>query len=99
MPIGSIIMTNAEKLAQIFKLLSVDTRVRIVQLLRRRSLCVTELTSKLGITLPAASQHLKLLRDAGVVKTLKRGFFVYYYLDKRKMSLLRKAASELLRIK
>ena len=91
-------MTNAENLAQIFKLLSVDARVRIVQLLRRRSLCVTKLTSQLGITRPATSQHLRLLRNAGVVKTLKRGLFVYYYLDRKRMSLLRKAANDLLRV-
>ncbi|MHC4619662.1 MAG: ArsR/SmtB family transcription factor [Planctomycetota bacterium] len=89
-------MADPEKLAQIFKLLSVDARVRIVQLLARRPFCVTELTSQLGITLPATSQHLKILRHAGLVKSQKRGFFVYYYLDKKKMSLLRKAANELL---
>ncbi len=89
-------MADAEKLARIFRLLSADARVRIVQLLKRRSLCVTELTSQLGITRPATSQHLGLLRNAGIVKALKRGFFVYYYLDKKKMSLLSKAANELL---
>lgn len=91
-------MADPEKLAQIFRLLSVDARVRIVQLLGRRSSCVTELTSQLGITRPATSQHLKILRDAGLVKNRKRGFFVYYYLDKKKLSLLRKAANELLEI-
>ena len=90
-------MADAEKLAAIFKLLSVDSRVRIVQLLRQRSLCVTEITARLGITRPATSQHLSLLRNAGLVKALKRGFFVYYHLDTKKMSLLRKAANERLK--
>ncbi|HUW19594.1 MAG TPA: metalloregulator ArsR/SmtB family transcription factor [Sedimentisphaerales bacterium] len=91
-------MADPEKLAQIFRLLSVDARVRIVQLLARRSYCVTELTSQLGITRPATSQHLRILRHAGLVKSQKRGFFVYYYLDRKKVALLRKAASELLKI-
>jgi len=91
-------MTKSETLAEIFKLLSVDARVRILQLLKQRSLCVTELTSQLGMTLPATSQHLRLLRNAGIVKTQKQGFFVYYYLDKKKMSLLKKATGELLSI-
>jgi len=91
-------MIKAETLAEIFKLLSVDARVRILQLLKRRSLCVTELTSQLGMTLPATSQHLRILRNAGIVKTQKRGLFVYYHLDKKKMSRLKKATSELLRI-
>ena len=46
-------MTKTETLAEIFKLLSVDARVRILQLLKQESLCVTELTSQLGITLPS----------------------------------------------
>jgi len=91
-------MIKAETLAKIFKLLSVDARVRILQLLKQRSLCVTELTSQLGMTLSATSQHLRPLRNAGIVKTQKRGFFVYYHLDKEKMSLFKKAASELLSI-
>ncbi len=91
-------MTKTETLAKIFKLLSVDARVRILQLLSRKSLCVTELTSQLGITLSATSQHLRLLRNAGIVSTQKQGFFVYYRLDKEKISRLNKAVGELLNI-
>jgi DNA-binding transcriptional ArsR family regulator len=40
-------MVDAEKLAGIFKLLSVEARIRIVQVLKRRGMCVTELTSQL----------------------------------------------------
>jgi DNA-binding transcriptional ArsR family regulator len=91
-------MNKAETLAEIFKLLSVDARVRILQILRQKSLCVTELTSRLGITRPATSQHLRLLRNAGIVKTQKRSYFVYYRLDRKKLLLLKKAAGELLSI-
>ncbi len=51
-------MVNAEKLAGTFKLLSVEARIRIVKALKRRAMCVTELTSQLGITHSATSQHL-----------------------------------------
>ena len=61
-------MVDAEKLARIFKLLSVEARVRIVQALKRRALCVTEITSQLGISQEATSQHLRVLKDAGIVK-------------------------------
>jgi len=91
-------MTDAQKLADTFKLLSDGPRVRILQILRRRSLCVTELTSQLGISRPATSQHLRLLRNAGVVKPIKRGLFTYYLLDRKKVLLLRKAANELLSV-
>jgi len=88
-------MVNAEKLAGIFKLLSVEARIRIVQALKRRALCVTELTSQLGISQEATSQHLRVLRDAGIVKFQKRGFHVYYSLDKQNVALMCKAISAL----
>jgi DNA-binding transcriptional ArsR family regulator len=88
-------MADAEKLAGIFKLLSVEARIRIVQALKRRALCVTELTSQLGISQEATSQHLRVLRDAGIVKFQKRGFHVYYSLDKQNVALMYKAVSAL----
>ncbi|MHC4638380.1 MAG: ArsR/SmtB family transcription factor [Planctomycetota bacterium] len=91
-------MADARKLAEIFKVLSVDARVRIVQLLKRRSLCVTEITSQLGITQAATSQHLRVLKDAGLVKFQKQGFHVYYHLNKQNLARLDKATGELLRL-
>jgi len=89
---------KAEKLAEMFKLLSVDARVRILQLLKRRSFCVTELTSQLGISIAATSVHLRHLRSAGIVNGIKRGLFVYYQLDKKKMSELSKVICGLFKI-
>jgi DNA-binding transcriptional ArsR family regulator len=87
-------MVDAEKLAGIFKLLSVEARIRIVQVLKRRGMCVTELTSQLGITHSATSQHLRLLRNARLVKFQKRGFNVYYSLDAQNIERMHKAISE-----
>ena len=89
-------MVDAEKLSKVFKLLSVEARIRIVQVLKkRRGMCVTELTSQLGITHSATSQHLRLLRDAGLVKFQKRGLHVYYHLDGQNIERIRKAISKL----
>ncbi len=88
-------MVDAEKLAGVFKLLSVEARTRIVQVLKRRGMCVTELTSQLGITHSATSQHLRLLRNARLVKFQKRGFNVYYSLDVQNIERMHKAVSEL----
>jgi len=88
-------MVDAEKLAGTFKLLSVEARVLIVQVLKRRGMCVTELTSQLGITPSATSQHLRVLRDARIVKFQKRGFNVYYSLDVQNIDRMHKAVSEL----
>ena len=91
-------MVDAGKLAGIFKLFSVEARVRIVQALKRRAMCVTEITSQLGISQEATSQHLRVLKDAGIVKFQKRGFHVYYSLDKRNMAFMHKAVGELLEL-
>ncbi len=88
-------MVNAEKLAGTFKLFSVEARIRIVKSLKRRAMCVTELTSQLSITPSATSQHLRVLRDARLVKFQKRGFHVYYHLDVQNIARLGKAISVL----
>ena len=92
-----MVMRDAEKLAGIFKLFSVGARVRIVQALKRRAMCVTELTSQLGISQEATSQHLRVLRNAGVVWFQKRGFNVYYSLDKENMASMYKSVSAVYR--
>ena len=88
-------MDDSVKVAAIFKLFSVGARVRIVQALKRRAMCVTELTGATGISQEATSQHLRVLRDAGVVWFQKRGFNVYYSLDKQKMALMYKSVRRL----
>jgi len=91
-------MADAERLARIFKVLSVETRVRIVHLLKRRSLCVNALASQLGITPAAVSQHLRILRDADIVKAQKQGFYVHYRLNESNLARLSEAVEKFLRI-
>ena len=70
-------MTEAQKLARIFKALSVDTRVRMVQILKNHALCVGALSARLDVTQGAVSQHLRILRDADLVVPEKRGYYVH----------------------
>jgi len=51
----------------------VETRVRVLALLQKRSMCVGALARALGITDAAVSQHLRVLRDAGLVIAERRG--------------------------
>ena len=74
-------MADARQLARIFKALSVDTRVRIVLLLKRRALCVNALAARLDVSPSAVSQHLRILRDADLVTPDKRGYYVHYELN------------------
>ena len=74
-------MTNPRELARICKCLSVDTRLRLLKLLQDQTLCVGALARRLGVTPGAVSQHLRILRDAGLVIPEKRGYFVHYHVN------------------
>uniref|UniRef100_B3EJB9 Transcriptional regulator, ArsR family n=1 Tax=Chlorobium phaeobacteroides (strain BS1) TaxID=331678 RepID=B3EJB9_CHLPB len=79
-----------------FKVLSVETRVQMIELLRDRSLCVNALAKSLGITPAAVSQHLRILRDAEMVIDDKRGYYVHYRLNVRTLERFRVTAMQLL---
>jgi predicted ArsR family transcriptional regulator len=53
--------------AELFKLLSVDTRIEIVELLKRGPMTVNALAEALGVTQSAVSQHLRVLRSAALL--------------------------------
>jgi ArsR family transcriptional regulator len=79
-------MSKASELAHICKVLSVETRVRILELVKERSLCVGAIAARLDVTQGAVSQHLRILRDASLVVAEKRGYFVHYELNEKKMN-------------
>ena len=87
---------NPMKLAEVFAVLSVGTRVRIVQLLKEHSLCVNALATRLGVTPAAVSQHLRVLRSAGLVTGEKRGYYVHYRLNERTLARWREVTGILL---
>jgi ArsR family transcriptional regulator, arsenate/arsenite/antimonite-responsive transcriptional repressor len=91
-------MTEPERLARVFKVLSVDTRVKIVQLLKGRALCVNALSHHLGVTPAAVSQHLRVLRAADVVLPEKRGYYVHYRLDEKTLRRWREMTARLLEV-
>jgi ArsR family transcriptional regulator len=77
--------TVVKDLAQLFKLLADETRLRILDMLgRRRELCVRDLWERLGQSQPAVSHHLGLLRMAGLVDTRHEGKHIYYRIDQQR---------------
>lgn len=86
----------AKKLARVCKVLAVDTRVRIVQLLQGRALCVNALTAQLDVTQGAVSQHLRVMRDAGLVIDERRGYHVHYRLNEETLAGWREEIDKLL---
>lgn len=89
-------MNEPKELARLLKVLSVETRVRIVQLLKGRVLCVNALASRLEVTQGAVSQHLRIMRDAALVIDEKRGYFVHYRLNEDTLAAWREEIDRLL---
>ena len=85
-----------DDIARIAKALSVDTRVRIVELLKGNCLCVNALAARLTVTQSAVSQHLRILREAGLVTPEKRGYWVHYRLNEQTLGQWRETLADLL---
>jgi ArsR family transcriptional regulator, arsenate/arsenite/antimonite-responsive transcriptional repressor len=89
-------MHDNKHLARLLKVLSVETRVEMLQLLKGRALCVNALAARLSVTLGAVSQHLRIMRDAGLVIDEKRGYYVHYRLNEKTLATWRESIEELL---
>ena len=71
---------EAGALAARFKALADPTRVAIVnRLAAAEEVCVCDFVAALDLAQPTVSHHLKVLRDAGVVDSERRGLWAYYY--------------------
>ena len=69
---------NFQTLSDIFKQLGDGSRLRIFWLLCHCEECVVNLSAMVGISSPAVSHHLKLLRAAGLIVNRRAGKEVYY---------------------
>lgn len=83
------------ELFKILKALSDETRLNILKLLVNHDYCVRALAKRLDVSESAVSQHLKVLRHAGIVKGEKRGYFTHYWVDKE---LLKDTAYKIIRL-
>ena len=75
--------------AELFKILSVDTRIEIIELLKKETMSVNALAGALGISQSAVSQHLRVLKSAGLVHDDRQGYWVYYSLDREALEACR----------
>ncbi len=102
-------MDDIEKLAEVFKALSDPTRLRLIRLLNAQPsggclgecndgqhLCVNALAHKLGVTQSAVSQHLRVLRQVGLVHGVRHGRFVHYSIDREGLARHRSVLVETL---
>ena len=71
-----------EELFARLRALADPTRFRVVEMLLARDFCVGGLARRLRISEAAVSQHLRILRDVGLVTGSKSGYFVHYEVDR-----------------
>jgi ArsR family transcriptional regulator len=70
-----------DELNALFKALNDPTRREILELLKDKDLTAGEIADKFSISKPSISHHLDLLRQAGLVVSVKEGQFIYYSLN------------------
>ena len=71
--------------AESFKVLSVETRIKIIELLKAGPLSVNTIAEALGISQSSVSQHLRILKQAGLVADERKGYHIFYSLNKNKL--------------
>jgi ArsR family transcriptional regulator, arsenate/arsenite/antimonite-responsive transcriptional repressor len=85
---------EAELLAARFKALADPTRVAIVNRLAAGECCVCDLNAAFDLAQPTISHHLRVLRDAGLVESTRRGTWAFYRLAEEQVEQLRQTLGE-----
>ena len=72
---------QAERMGRVAKALGDPIRMQLVDVLRKHAgkVCVCELVPLFDLSQPTVSHHLKVLRQAGLVESERRGLWAYYY--------------------
>lgn len=82
--------------SEIFKALSIETRVKILEILKSKGpLGSKNIAEMVGITPAAVSQHLKILKQAGLVRSERNGYWIPYSIDKEALENCRQILNEI----
>jgi ArsR family transcriptional regulator len=79
---------SQRSLAKIFKALGDETRLEIVRMLVDKERCVCAFLTSFPMSQPAISNHLRVLREAGVVIDSREGRWIFYRLNPEAMSAI-----------
>ncbi|MEQ8357893.1 MAG: metalloregulator ArsR/SmtB family transcription factor [Cytophagales bacterium] len=92
----SSIQPSTEKLSDILKLAGNDVRLKILYLLNKEDqLCPCDLGDILDMSVPAVSQHLRKLKDGGLVETQREGKVIFYSLNQQTIPVLQPCFDQL----
>lgn len=81
---------------QLLKALADTNRLKILKMLLEHSCCVKALALKLGLSESAVSQHLKILRDAGLAEGVRYGYYTHYRVNRELLEELKNQLEELI---
>lgn len=71
-------MDKLSEISKLFKILSDENRLKIIEVLTLECVSVNDIAKSAEISQPLASHHLKVLRDFGIVRLVKKGTSNYY---------------------
>ncbi len=75
-----------DNLEVILKALADKKRLKILKLLSKQEMAVCEIINELDLSQPAVSHHLKLLKNAGLVRDIREGKWIYYTINANNFS-------------
>jgi ArsR family transcriptional regulator len=93
--VGGSLARDSERTLRLFRALSDETRLRLLERLKGGEQCVCDLTDELESRQSLLSFHLKTLKDAGLVTDRREGRWVYYALNRGALDDLRQALDDL----
>lgn len=90
---GTLAQDDAEALAGAFKALADPARLRLVSIIAgsTEGRCACDLVAPLGRSQPTVSHHLRVLREAGLVESERRGPWIWYRVVPERLEALRTA--------
>ena len=92
-PPAELPLAERERLVAGFKALADPTRLDIFRLIAAQEapICACDVADGFDVSQPTVSHHLKVLREAGLVRASRQGVWAYYEADQRGLELLRRA--------
>lgn len=76
--------------SEIFKVLGVETRLKIIELLKNYgSMGAKKIAEECGLSISAISQHLRILKNSGIIESKRHGYHIPYFINEESMEKCR----------
>ena len=95
---GKFVKGHIKNMAEVLKALGDEKRLKIIKIFasnNNETFCVSDVAKQLGISQPATSQHIKILKNIGILEENRRGFRVFYKINSDVLAEYRKDIDEL----